>query len=80
MYKWRWQLSNELSRINNSSQVAESYGIQAERANNLNDAELIIKEAFSHSNPAILEVDITEEENVFPIIPPGGSNLEAILK
>lgn len=59
--------------------LAEAYGIQGFRANNLTDAEKIIIEAFSHSNPTIMEFDITEEENVYPIVPPGGINAEAII-
>lgn len=56
-----------------------AYGLQVGRASQLSEAELLIKEAFSHKLPTIMEFDITEEENVFPIVPPGSSNTETIL-
>ena len=60
--------------------LAEAYGIRALRATNLRDAESVIKEAFKDHMPIVMEFDITEEENVFPIVPPGANNTEAVLK
>lgn len=60
--------------------LAEAYGIRAVRANNLTDAENVVKEAFQDHRPVIMEFDITEEENVFPIVPPGANNTEAVVK
>jgi len=33
----------------------------------------------AHDGAALLEVKVEEEENVFPIVPPGGANTEAVL-
>lgn len=60
--------------------LAEAYGVRAMRANNLTDAESVMKEAFQDHRPVIMEFDITEEENVFPIVPPGANNTEAVIK
>lgn len=60
--------------------LAEAYGIRALRATNFRDAESVIKEAFKDHMPIVMEFDITEEENVFPIVPPGANNTEAVLK
>ncbi len=59
--------------------LAEAYGIRALRATNFKDAESVIKEAFSDPMPIVMEFDITEEENVFPIVPPGANNTDAII-
>ena len=29
--------------------------------------------------PIVMEFDITEEENVFPIVPPGANNTDAVI-
>ena len=58
--------------------AADAYGIQAKKASNLKEAETVVKQAFLDNKPMVMEFDITEEENVFPIVPPGGNNTEAI--
>lgn len=59
--------------------LAEAYGVEGFKAKNANEAEDIIKKAFTHEGPALLEFDIVEEENVYPMVPPGASNNEVIL-
>ena len=59
--------------------LAEAYGIRALRAINFKDAESVIKEAFRDHMPIVMEFDITEEENVFPIVPPGANNTDAVI-
>ncbi|WP_256241100.1 thiamine pyrophosphate-dependent enzyme [Bacillus sp. V3B] len=83
----QWQemfYQGRYSSVNISSpdfvSLAEAYGVQAVRANNLTNAENVIKEAFQDHRPVIMEFDITEEENVFPIVPPGANNMEAVVK
>lgn len=39
----------------------------------------MIKAAFAHPGPVIMEFDVMEEENVFPIVPPNHSNDQLIL-
>ncbi|WP_071394928.1 biosynthetic-type acetolactate synthase large subunit [Bacillus tuaregi] len=60
--------------------LASAYGIEGLKANNLKEADNIIQQAFQQNKPFIMEFDITEEENVFPIVPPGGNNTEALYK
>ena len=59
--------------------LAEAYGIRALRATNYKDADSVIKEAFKDHMPIVMEFDITEEENVFPIVPPGANNTDAVM-
>ena len=58
---------------------AQSYGATGLRAHTLTEAQDIIKRAFSTPGPVIMEFDVTEEENVYPIVPPGQSNSDMII-
>ncbi|MBB6445248.1 biosynthetic-type acetolactate synthase large subunit [Bacillus benzoevorans] len=58
--------------------LAEAYGLRAKRARNLTESEELLKEAFSDLRPYIMEFDVSEEENVFPIVPPGKNNTDAL--
>lgn len=58
--------------------LAEAYGIKARRAQNLAESEELMKEAFSDRSPFIMEFDVSDEENVFPIVPPGKNNTDAL--
>lgn len=61
------------------AKLAEAYGIKGYKAKNTDEAEAIIQKAFANDHPALLEFDIHEEENVYPMVPPGGNNDEVIL-
>ncbi len=58
---------------------AQSYGATGLRAHTLSEAQEIVKIAFSTPGPVIMEFDVTEDENVYPIVPPGQSNHEMII-
>ncbi|WP_163581795.1 biosynthetic-type acetolactate synthase large subunit [Gracilibacillus saliphilus] len=57
---------------------AESFGVKGYRASNKTEAESIISQAFASKQPAVLDFLIEEEVNVYPIVPPGGNNTDAI--
>ncbi|WP_458412896.1 biosynthetic-type acetolactate synthase large subunit [Schinkia sp. CFF1] len=59
--------------------LAEAYGIAGFKAKNAEEAKDVIQKAFTSEGPALLEFDIVEEENVYPMVPPGASNSEVIL-
>lgn len=61
------------------AKLAEAYGVPGFKAKNAEEAQDIIKKAFEHEGPALLEFDIVEEENVYPMVPPGAGNDEVIL-
>lgn len=58
---------------------AHSCGAAGWRATNEEEARQIIDLGLNTSGPVILEFDVTEEENVFPMVPPGGSNHETMV-
>lgn len=60
--------------------LAKSFGIEGLRARNLEEAQQVIQTAMSIPGPVLMEFDVTEEENVFPFVPPGKSNHEMILE
>lgn len=58
---------------------AHSCGAAGWRAGNEEEAREVIDLAMNTPGPGILEFDVTEEENVFPMVPPGGSNHETMV-
>lgn len=62
----------------NFIELAQSYGASGYRASSYDEAERIIDEALSRHGVAVLEFDITEEMNVYPMIPPGGDASQTI--
>lgn len=60
--------------------VAESYGIPSGTANTIEEALTLIKQAMETDGPFLMTFIIEDEKNVYPIVPPGGSNTEAILE
>ncbi len=58
--------------------LADAFGIRAWRVTERDDVARVIKEANEWPGPALVEFVIPEIENVFPMVPPGGSNLDAL--
>lgn len=60
--------------------LAESFGAKGYKLTNKDDAEKIIKQAFSQKGPVIIDVEIDADQKVLPMIPPGGTIKDIILK
>jgi acetolactate synthase-1/2/3 large subunit len=58
--------------------LAYAYGIKAIRVNSNDEIEKALKEALSLTEPVIVECEISREEKVYPIVPPGASITELI--
>ncbi len=58
--------------------LAEAYGVKAFRVTEASEVARVVKEANDWPGPALVEFVIKEAEMVFPMVPPGGSNLDAI--
>ncbi|MEC0133503.1 MULTISPECIES: biosynthetic-type acetolactate synthase large subunit [Paenibacillus] len=58
--------------------LAKSFGAQGYQASTKEEAKAIIQHAMNTEGPAIMEFDVIEETNVYPIVPPGASNDESI--
>jgi acetolactate synthase I/II/III large subunit len=58
--------------------LAEAYGIPGRRVETGADVEDAVREALERPGPALVEFQIEQEANVFPMIPPGASLSEPI--
>ncbi|KAB8125891.1 biosynthetic-type acetolactate synthase large subunit [Gracilibacillus oryzae] len=81
----QWQqlfFKNKYSQVKITSpdfiRFAQSIGMSAYKATTNKEAEYIIQKAFEIQGPVLLDFIIEEEVNVFPIVPPGGNNTDAI--
>lgn len=53
--------------------LAEAYDIVSMRVKDPNELDTSLKNAFEYSGPVLLDVLIPQDENVFPMVPEGGS-------
>jgi acetolactate synthase-1/2/3 large subunit len=53
--------------------VAEAYGAEGYRATKPEELEEVLRTAFSTDRPAVIDIQVKREANVFPMIPAGGS-------
>jgi acetolactate synthase I/II/III large subunit len=61
------------------SQLALAYGVEGLKAQTEEEAQKIITEAFRRNGPVLMEFNIIEEENVYPMVPPNQNNHQTIL-
>jgi len=78
-YKGRYKEVDLRRGMPDFVKLAEAYGIKGLRVRRLGELEQAVAEARAHDGAVLLEVVVEEEENVFPIVPPGGANTEALL-
>ena len=60
--------------------LAESYGALGLRAESPSELTAVLKKGLSHEGVTIMDIVVSKEENVFPIIPAGGNARDMILK
>jgi acetolactate synthase-1/2/3 large subunit len=53
--------------------IAEAYGIAGERVGRREEVVPAIRRAMEHPGPFIIDFIVRSEENVYPMVPPGGS-------
>ena len=58
--------------------LAEAYGITGLRATDQHEAEAAIARARATDGPVVIDFRINPEENVYPMVPPGGANSQMI--
>lgn len=61
------------------AKIAEAYGAKGLKADKPADVEQVIKEAFAHNGPVVMEFKIAREEKVLPMVPAGASLNEMVL-
>ncbi|UNK16256.1 biosynthetic-type acetolactate synthase large subunit [Paenibacillus sp. N3/727] len=59
-------------------ELAKTFGAFGYHADNLSEAEKVIEQAWKEEGVIVMEFDITEEMNVYPMIPPGATSAETI--
>ena len=59
--------------------LAAAYGATGFHANTEEEARSVIIRAFKESGPVVMEFNVVEEENVYPIVPPNSSNNQLIM-
>ncbi|HEX6278892.1 MAG TPA: biosynthetic-type acetolactate synthase large subunit [Pyrinomonadaceae bacterium] len=60
--------------------LAEAYGALGLRATTPDELESVLREGLEYDGVAIMDIVVTKEENVFPIVPAGGESRNMILK
>lgn len=60
--------------------LAEAYGAKGLRATTPEELESVLKEGLEYDGVAIMDIVVSKEENVFPIVPAGGESRNMILK
>ena len=72
--------NTELNRKTDYVKLAEAFGAKGLRAETIADYEKCLEEAFSCDAPVLIDCSIDPDERVLPMIPPGGSINDIILK
>lgn len=57
----------------NFMKLADAYGIKGVKIENPNNLESILKENIESDEPVLIECVVAKEENVLPMVPPGGA-------
>src|SRR3712207_202243 len=60
--------------------LAEAYGAAGFRASRPEELADVLAAGLAHDGPAVIEVLVSKEENVFPIVPAGANSRDMILK
>lgn len=69
-----------LDRKTDFVQLAHSFGAGGSRAGNLNELKAAYEEAFSYGGPYVIDCRTDKDEFVLPMLPPGGSMDDIIVK
>lgn len=69
-----------LERKTNFVKLAEAFGAQGEAVDTLEDLNAALKRAFEVQGPYLIDCAIGQEELVLPMLPPGGSMDDIIVK
>ncbi len=68
-----------LNKRKNLPMLAESLGVQGYHIKKQNELMPVLKEAFAHKGPALIDIRISPEERVYPTVPGGKALSDMIL-
>jgi acetolactate synthase-1/2/3 large subunit len=63
----------ELIPVPDFVKLAEAYGIEGRRVRSREDVRPVLKQAIEHAGPVLIDFEVAKDENVYPMVPPGGS-------
>lgn len=58
--------------------VAEAFGVKGMKIDSNDEIEMVLKDAFAVNGPVLVEVKVSPDANVLPMIPSGGSHTDTI--
>jgi acetolactate synthase-1/2/3 large subunit len=58
--------------------LADAFGVKAWRVTERDEVARVVQEANEWPGPALIDFIIPDADNVWPMVPPGGSNMDAI--
>ena len=58
--------------------IAEGFGIPSYDLTNESNVETKLEEILSMKGPAVINIPIEDEENIYPMVPPGAGNMDMI--
>ncbi|MER3406257.1 MAG: acetolactate synthase catalytic subunit, partial [Chloroflexota bacterium] len=59
--------------------IAEAFGIRGLRLRTKEECDTVLREAQEYSGPVLVDCIVESEENVYPMIPSGGTIQEMLL-
>jgi acetolactate synthase-1/2/3 large subunit len=83
----QWQESFYGNRFSNSymkngmpnfAEVAEAYGLEGYRIETLEELEVFLNTTIKKKFPMVIDIDVIDDENCYPMVSPGGSNSDMI--
>lgn len=72
--------STTLARATNFPKLADAFGMSGYTASNLTELDKILSAHFNSLTPILIECKIDPDERVLPMIPPGGSISDIVLR
>ncbi|MGI6710032.1 MAG: biosynthetic-type acetolactate synthase large subunit [Bacilli bacterium] len=72
--------STILDRKTDFVKLAEAFGARGYRATTLNELNYIVKECINTESPVVIDCVVDKDDRVLPMIPPGGSINDMIVK
>jgi acetolactate synthase-1/2/3 large subunit len=59
--------------------LAEAFGLRGLRAKNLSELDSVLETAMAHEGPVLVDINVDDKENVYPMIPAGAGHHEMLL-
>jgi len=74
----RYSASNMQAGMPDFVKLCEAFGIRGSVVRDRADLEAAVAELLAHEGPAVLDAQVTEGENCYPMVPPGKSNAQMV--